>query len=267
MHDRYRVFINGQGTFDVILKNLKRIKQYSPEYFENNISFNAVISPPYDLDSVINFFYRRKFFDPFRDKVSINFIDAYHTTFFQDFNLENYKKKLNNELSRLLKNYRRALMNGTHEKLTIEKQLFLEDFYTIACRPMVPIEKQYPPIGTCIPGQRRLFVDTGGKFYMCEKVGSNYEIGNVDNGFNYKQIYDFYEMYDRFFKDCKHCWALRLCKKCFNSIRRGADFDVQRKKKMCKNKLKVIEENLITFCEITEKKTDAFKFLEDVTVI
>jgi uncharacterized protein len=267
IHDLYRVSIDDQGTFDVILKNLKWIKLYSPEYFENNISFNAVVAPPYDLDAIVNFFYSRIFFKPLRDKIRTNFVDAYHTSFFRDFNLEKDRMMLGNELNRRLKLYRNALINGTHDKLTIEKQLFLDDFYTIACRPMEPLKNQYPPIGTCIPGQRRIFVDTGGKFFMCEKVGSNYEIGDVDNGFNYQKIYGFYEEYDDFFQDCKYCWALRLCKKCFNSIRKGADFDAQRKKEMCENKLRTIEENLITYCEIIDRKPDAFKVYENVEML
>jgi uncharacterized protein len=265
-HDRYRVFSNGRGTFDVILSNLKRIKRYSSGYFENDISFNVVISPPYDMDAVINFFYKKKFFEPFQDKTRINFVDAYETTFFRDFNLEKDKENLKNELERLLNRYRRALINETHEKLTIEKQLFLEDFHTIACRPKEPLGQKYPPLGSCTPGQRRLFVNTAGEFFMCERVGSNYEIGNVDDGFNYKRIYDFYQRYDNFFKDCKYCWALRLCKKCFNNIRKGPAFDEQRKKKMCSNMLKKIEKNLIIFCEVVEKKPDAFKFLDEITV-
>ena len=264
IHDLYRVFSNGQGTFDAIQKNLKRIKKCNPEYFENNISFNAVVTPPYDFDSIIQFFYRRTFFKPFKDKIRVNFVDAYHTSFFRDFNLERENTLLNTELNRLLNRYKKALIDGSHEKLTIERQLFLDNFYTIAMRPIAPLEKKYPPIGTCIPGQRRLFVDTVGKFFMCEKVGSNYEIGNADKGFNYQVIYDFYLEYDDFFQDCKYCWALRLCKKCFNSIRKGADFDDQRKKEMCKKKLKVIEDNLIIYCEILERKPDAFKVYESI---
>lgn len=265
-HDRYRVFKNGEGTFDVILNTLKRIKRYSPEYFENSISFNAVVSPPYDMDAIIDFFCKRKFFEPFRNKTAVNFVDSYETSFFADFDLEKERENLRGELERLLNRYKRSLVRGTHEQLTIEKQLFLEDFHTIACRPREFLGNSIPPLGSCIPGQRRLFVNTSGNFYMCERVGSNFEIGNVDDGFNCKRICEFYKMYDDFFKDCGHCWALRLCKKCFNSVRRGRDFDVRRKEEMCLKKLKHIEKNLVTFCEIVEEKADAFKFLEGVTV-
>lgn len=265
-NDRYRVFGNGEGTYDIILNNLKRIKRYSPEFFKNNISFNVVVSPPYDMDAIIDFFCKRKFFEPFRYSTSINFVDSYETSFFKDFNLEKERGNLKKELNKLLNRYKRALIKGTHEKLPIEKQLFLEDFHSIACRPKEPLERRFPPPGSCIPGQRRLFVDTSGKFYMCERVGSNYEIGNVDDGLNFRRILDFYRMYDDFFYNCGHCWALRLCKKCFNNIRRGPAFDKQRKIEMCIRKLKHIEKNLITFCEIVEKNPGAFKFLEEVTV-
>ncbi|NIM11502.1 MAG: hypothetical protein GTO45_16400 [Candidatus Aminicenantes bacterium] len=88
----------------------------------------------------------------------------------------------------------------------------------------------------------------------------------MDGGIDYKRIYNFYKEYDRFFSDCKDCWALRLCSKCFDNIRKGERFDEDRKREMCKSFLKKIEENLIIYCEIIESKPDAFKFFENVKI-
>ncbi|NIM11493.1 MAG: radical SAM protein [Candidatus Aminicenantes bacterium] len=266
IHNRFRVFRNGKGTFDAIMKNLERIQQYSRDYFLNLISFNTVITPPYDFDAVIDFFFASEFLSPLKHKVRINFVDAYETSFFRDFQLEGEKKNLRKEFTKLRNRYKEALINGTHEELTVENSLFLQDFYAIVRRPLETLPRQYPPKGSCIPGQRRLFVNTQGKFYMCEKVGSNYEIGNVDGGIDYKRIYNFYREYDRFFSDCKDCWALRLCTKCFNNIRQGERFDEVRKKELCKSMLRNIEENFVIYCEIMESKPDAFKFFENVKI-
>jgi len=127
-------------------------------------------------------------------------------------------------------------------------------------------EMFYPPRGSCFPGTRRLLVDVTGRFFMCEKVGSNYPIGDVEKGFYYGEILNFYESYDRFFQECADCWALRLCTKCFNSIRKGAEFDLERKKMFCRKQIKRIEENLISYCKILEQNPSAFKFYENAKV-
>lgn len=101
---------------------------------------------------------------------------------------------------------------------------------------------------------------------MCERVGSNYEIGNINEGFEYRRIYVFLEKYAEFFKDCKYCWALRLCMKCFNSIRRGEDFYEKRKESLCKDNLYIIERNLIDYCEIRENNPHAFKPFDNIYV-
>jgi uncharacterized protein len=266
IHNRYRVFRNGKGTFDTIMRNLERIQKYSRDYFLDHISFNAVITPPYDFDAIIDFFFGSEFLAPLKHKVRINFVDAHDTSFSQDFKTEGEKKNLRKEFNKLRARYKEALIHGTREKLTVENTLFLHDFYAIVRRPLEPLPRQYPPKGACIPGQRRLFVDTEGKFFMCEKVGSNYEIGNLTDGLNYQRIFDFYVKYDQFFSGCKDCWALRLCSKCFDNIRKGEEFDERRKGEMCESLIRKFEENLITYCEIIENNPDAFKFFEQVTM-
>jgi uncharacterized protein len=266
VHDRYRFFSNGQGAFDSILKNLERIQRINPSYFESCISFNVVAAPPYDFELLIDFFHGQPFFEPFAEKIRLNFVDAFETTFFNDFCLEADKEKNSKELSKLRERHEHALINGTYDELTLEKRLFLEDFHTIACRRIERMGNRYPPIGSCFPGQRRLMVDAQGNFFMCEKVGQYFEIGNIYNGFNYSKIYDFIMQYDKFFEGCGDCWAVRLCKKCFNSVRKGERFDIRRKEALCKTMQTRIEKNLIAFCGIVEKNPDAFKVFDGITV-
>ncbi|MFQ6119305.1 MAG: radical SAM protein [Methanosarcinales archaeon] len=267
IHDRYRVFRNGKGTFDIIIKNIERIKKYNCNYFKNNISFNVVMSPPYNIKDILSFFYRNRLFEEIGDKFQFNSVDPYETTFFKDFNLEIYLRNFYKEVNKLRKNYKNSLIAGNYKDLTIEKKLFDENFYQIEYRPMEFLGKLYAPQGACIPGQRRLFIDINGRFFICERVGRNFEIGDVYNGFDYRKIYDFYERYKDFFKSCKYCWALRLCLKCFNNIRRGENFDERRRNQMCKIKLNSIKKDLITYCEIREKNPNAFKSFKYIKVM
>jgi uncharacterized protein len=265
-NDRYRVFADGEGTFSVIYESLKKIKAISPEYFSKHIMFNAVISPPFDFDSIIDFFYHNEFLKDFKDKVKINFVDSYGTTFFQDFKLEKDVAELPRQLNRLRDRYKEALIEGSHEDLTIEREMFLGDFHRIATRRMEPLGEWQIPLGMCVPGGRRLFVDTMGDFYMCEKVGANYKIGNVEDGIDFESIQRFYRQYDKYFASCSDCWAVRLCTKCFNDIRTGSEFDENRMDSLCKRKISRIEDNLAVFSQIIKQNPDAFNIFKNVTL-
>lgn len=264
IHDRYRVFANGRKTFANIMKNLSYIYNSYTDYFRNHILVNAILAPPYDFKRIIDFFYVESIFKDICEKVRFNFVDDYGTSFFKDYDLEICEQEKYNEIAKLEVQYIDSLIEGNYYDLTIEKQFFDRSFYNIDNREMTSLGKTFPPLGTCLPGKRRLFVNTEGKFFMCEKVNSNYEIGNVYAGFNHNQILTFFLKFGEFFKDCNSCWALRFCSKCFNNIQKGEEFDELRRHKLCKYSMYSIENDLITYCEIREKNIDAFKVLENV---
>lgn len=267
IHDRYRVFRNGKGSYDVILKNVNKIKSFSEEYFSNNISFIPILAPPYSFDVIDDYFYKNPLFQKFSDRIQINFVDPYGTSFFRDFNLEKEEVYSNEERAELFEKYKNALIQGTCNELAIERKLFDRDFFDIYTRKMTRLPDLYPPRGTCFPGKRRLFVNTEGNFYICEKVGRNYSIGNVVKGFDYERIYQFHREYEKFFSDCKNCWALRLCTKCYDNVRKGDELDNERKKEMCAKKLKKIENTLIAYCNVLEKNKSAFKPFDKIKVL
>jgi len=262
INDRYRVFVNKKPTFDRIFKNMAFIKEKHPDYFSRKISLIAVLAPPIEIEAISRFFYKNDFFYELLERLTVGLVDPKGTTFFKDYRLEDEKKEVNNIFDRLLTQYKESLIKGTYDELTIEKDLFLKRFYDIASRKIYPLGKVFPPKGGCFPGRRKLFVDTAGRFFMCEKVSGNFEIGNVDKGFDYEKIYRFYREYDKFFGDCKYCWALRLCSKCFNSIRKGERIDFKRKQEFCSSMKENLESDLITYCEVIEKNPEAFKVFE-----
>jgi len=115
-----------------------------------------------------------------------------------------------------------------------------------------------------MPGLRRLFVDTDGFFYMYEKVSNHYPIGHVETGFDFGRIFKFFSDYETFFRGCRYCWGARLCKKCFNDIRKGDNFDEEKRNHFCSYELRNIEECLISYCKVKEKNPEGFKFIDEV---
>lgn len=264
IHNRYRRLVNQKGTFSCIMRNLNYIKNYHPNYYRRHISVAALAAPPCDFNALIRFFHHHPLLAPLKDKLAVNFINPSDTTFFSDHNLEAEQEKQKMKIKKLKNRYTRALISGRHHFLTIEKQLFFNRFYRIALRDNEKLGPLHPVLGGCIPGQRRLFVNTGGEFFMCERVGSHYSIGDIHNGFDYKAVFKFLTDYDHFFRECSGCWALRLCNKCFNDIRRGSEFDDKKKEHFCREQLQSVENDLIIFAEILEKNKNAFSIFDDV---
>ena len=51
-HDKNRKFINGQGSFTTIMKNIKDLRERYPKYVKERIKFNTVISPKVNMACV-----------------------------------------------------------------------------------------------------------------------------------------------------------------------------------------------------------------------
>ncbi|WP_242855675.1 radical SAM protein [Ruminiclostridium josui] len=54
-HDANRKFVNGEGSFDTIINNIKEISKYNKDFI-NNIRFNTVLNPKSDYGAVRNYF-------------------------------------------------------------------------------------------------------------------------------------------------------------------------------------------------------------------
>jgi len=264
-HDRYRIHKNGKGSHEKIIQNIKKIKKYSSTFFEDNVGFTPVLSPPYDFEAITKFF-SGDFFNvnakKNENKIIYSFVDTHETSFFKDFKLAEFENSKYRLMAELRHKYLNSLVNNCYNDLTIEKRLFNKEFLRIDQRPTDIIGDNYPPQGTCIPGQRKLFVDVDGRLFMCERVDRNVIIGSVDKGLCYEKIYNFLTKYEKFFEDCKDCWAQRLCMKCYNSIKGGELLSIERKEQLCRNSLISIERDMIDYCETRERNIDAFKPFE-----
>lgn len=53
-HDKNRKFRDGRGSFDLILKNLSKIREKNDWFYGNNIFFNTVVDPKVSIDSMQN---------------------------------------------------------------------------------------------------------------------------------------------------------------------------------------------------------------------
>lgn len=123
--------------------------------------------------------------------------------------------------------------------------------------------------GCCLPGQRRIYVATDGKFYPCEKVGNTYPIGNVDDGFDMEGIHQKYieDYVDESNKVCKNCWAINMCGLCYVNCYddKGANFDFRHDS--CVSERQFIENNLSYYHELLEKDSESLEYLNEMEML
>lgn len=267
IHDKNRVMTNGEGSYDRIVKNLSRIKDLAPGYFLKNIFFSPVLTPPYDLDAINTFFYKSEFFNNYKHPLNMASVFLFASTFLDKADFPAARQRFQQNQNRMLEFYKDALISGKHDGLIFERKWFKGIINSVHFRKKFQIEDCISVVGQCTPGIRRLFVSADGKFYICEKAGEYYSIGDVDTGLDLEKIFAFFEECDEFFRDCGNCWAVRLCERCFADVNCEDRFDEERKSDFCKSNLSYLETIMGVYCEILEKNPNAFDLFKPEEIL
>lgn len=202
LHDRYRITVDKNSTYDIIINNLKNIYYHHTEFFCNNFIFMPVYAPPKNDVLLFGFF----------EKCPINFMlgGLYVTPYFRTI-IETQRDS--NEIlltsEQKLQYAKFAQMNTD----SLHKYKFLFGDNKSNC-----IERAFPA-GNCIPACKKVFCNANGDYFLCEKVSETKEncIGNVIDGIDVSRVYEQYNRmivkYEQL--ECNSCWAIHFCSVCF----------------------------------------------------
>ena len=220
-HDANRRFANAKGSFDVILENIRKIKEAYPEY-EKNIVILTTINPHNHLQCVLEFFDADETLNDnhiiFSNLVENNLREEvmYDREFYRVRNYE-YIKMLFSLAGKLDKKHVSRLMQSSR------------GYFNTMKNRLHSHEALAPPVhhgGPCLPGVQRLFVDVNGALYPCERVSEDlefYKIGTLDTGFNLEKMQKILNIGKITEEECKTCWNLRNCSLCSSRI----EFDTE----------------------------------------
>ncbi len=268
IHDRYRRYKTGLGSFSKIMKNLEFFNKRYSEYFRSEkISFSVVLAPPIKTNLIFDYFATNELLKNHR--CVITYPSLRDTTFFERFNMHKIREEFVDELKNLLKNYVELHVQNYTEspKLKLLRNLFDDKIIRIHRRQKGFLDECIYPNAICIPGKRRLFVSTSGKFFICEKMDESIQIGDVNRGFYYKKIKNLIEQYIELSEDlCRNCWAVRLCGECWLSAKKGKRLDKERKAINCEEVRKATALYLKIYCEIMERNTKALDYMDQMVI-
>lgn len=254
IHDRNRVFKNGKGTHETIMKNIEMIKSINREYFKNKVNFSVVLSPEYDVNRVIDFF-RKEAPDQELSNV-FSMVEKFDTNYFDSFNMDEENKKFLKQTNEVLCEFIEKKIKGVEDPVLFN--YVRDDFANIHNRKLFSLPETTYPNGCCTPGVKRIFVDTKGKFHTCEKGNLKHSIGDVNNGFDIKKIFNLIELYAESSDHCNYCWAIRFCNACFLSAIKNDKFSKHRKEKNCQAVRNRVLNRLQTYICLNESNPKIF---------
>ncbi len=215
-HDANRRFVNGKGSFDTIIENIKAIRKNYPEYFDL-VSIMTTINPHIDLSCVLEYFSAD---DIFADKqIVFNNMNPINSTETLSYD-EKYYLVRNFEYMKMLLSLVGKVSKESVSKLVVQS-VFAVARLKNSLRTGSILASETHHGGPCLPGAQRLFVRFDGKFYPCERVNEEYDffnIGNLDDGLDFKKIDRILNIGKCSEDACKTCWALNQCSMCSSQL-------------------------------------------------
>jgi uncharacterized protein len=212
VHDLSRKFPNGNGSYDVIMEKIKTLQEKYDDVLDK-IMVNAVINPDVDDNSAEAYFksgdllpfymYTSSFINELYSEHKINYNAALMLSYRHEI-----CKALLNALGKLNEEYISPLLINSIGEYKAEYKRFMKI-------PKLPTICH--PGGPCVAGSMRLFVNTDGKLFPCERVSENSKlmnIGDLDNGFDYEKVKVIMNPAKGVAEHCKKCWAIMHCGMC-----------------------------------------------------
>ena len=256
LHDMNRVYADGRGSFDDIMRKMEYIKERYPEFFEK-ISFLSTIAPGVDFSCVNDFFEAETVISD--SAISTNTVNSYSAK----------KDVVYDELYYSTATYQqmKALMAalGLYSEKKVSK-LFRAGLsqaeLLYQSMPKTRISDTAHPGGPCIPGAMRLFVSTDGTLYPCERVSEGSEvmkIGHVDTGFDLAKIENLLNVGRLTEEECKTCWNFFSCNLCCAAADGGAKLSRDERLRNCVSAMAGTLNQLRTICLLLENGYD-FEF-------
>jgi hypothetical protein len=268
IQNKCRVYADGRETFIDAIRGLKLITEKMRDNDTSSIMINAVYTPPYSMEgihSIMEFFDSLDFL-PENIGVQITYPTSGSYEVKNDYEIKDERDK--NPLWEWIK-------EATKEKsLTTEKN---RKYATSMFNALTRIHNRflvdepvdyYPFHSCCIPGVRRLYINSEGNFYVCEKIGDSPSIGDVRNGINIKNVKDYYiDGYNKnMINTCKNCWAIRLCHSCYvdrydtKGFRQGFSFN------SCDNEREAVKNELILYHSLLENNPEKIEEISKIEI-
>lgn len=246
-HDRLRITVSGEGSFNKIISNLSMIKSLYPDYYKERVSLLSVYDISTDIEKVEKYFEINEKTGKLPRILFANIVSPNNTNYYNQFS-ENEKEVFLERMARLLKKFQNL------KSLDLPTSSYLDGivgmkFHSILIRRREDDNKDAIPLGgACIPGQK-LYIGVDGSIDMCERVNGKNPLGNIYTGLDERVIMEIINEYQKkvLFK-CNACPVQKLCNLCYMHFETDSGFESN--SKMCARTIEDLKENLSLYTTI-----------------
>jgi uncharacterized protein len=239
VHDQYRKYENGNGSFNDAIRGLKHLAEaYGEDKLISVISLNMVFAPPYTAEKLkkIQAFFENLDWLPAKVTKSISYPNDGSIS-------EEFCEIPKTENAQVFRS-ENPLLDWIEDELADGSgwdELFTNSFLTEA---LLPIHKRsitseamqsYGFNGCCVPGKTRLYIGASGRFTICSMMGVSPAIGDINGGLDRQSIKDLYldDYEEKSIEDCNKCWAFKICKICYAGTYSNFSHDMDKKRAKC----------------------------------
>jgi uncharacterized protein len=219
----YRVDKKGNSSFKKVLKNIDNIYKQYPEFFENNINFNAVLHNKNSVEGIYSFIKNRFGKIPNISELNTSGIKPS----MQELFLRTYKNQ--NISLHQSENYSEIEQEMFIKSNIVEGLgVFLHNYSGFVYRDYnellyCKLNKKTIPTGTCFPFSKKMFVTVSGKIMPCERIGFEHALGEITNNqvkLDFSFIAEKYNtLYNKINKQCSKCFNQKGCMQCMFNLK------------------------------------------------
>jgi uncharacterized protein len=227
VNDQNRIYPNGNGSYESVIKNLNFLKKEYPSYFKNYVNSHSVISTISDFNKIDDFF---------SNQLSDFAFSKY--TIAENYNPHFYKQK---EITKLqvkenLKKWGIEKLETIKDKSELKKSMLLINLILTIIKGIDNAKpynnEQLLSFKGCVPGHK-IFVNVQGSLSICDK-GETINIGDVFNGLDYDYINKLMsEWVDIIRNKCLTCWMSGICNVCYLHAWDGKSLSKSKLQKYC----------------------------------
>jgi len=221
-NNSYRVNHAGENSFDRVILNIKLLQKTFPEFFDENVRFNAVLHNRNSVSEAYNF-------------IKQEFGKVPKISELNNMGIREDKKE---EFLELYQNKQESLSHSVDHEI-ISSDLFFDSpeihFLSIFLHQYSGnVFKTYnnllyssdiierTPTGTCFPFSKKVFVTVNGKILPCERIGHQFALGQLTRNsveLDFESIADRYnKWYKTIGKQCSKCYNIHSCMQCIFNI-------------------------------------------------
>lgn len=237
MHDKNRLMIDGSGSYDRIMHNIKLFYDNYPDLYYEKVHFISTVNSIRDLIKLNTFWMDHELLKHNRPR----HISSIIPNFSKGETIKSDEKSFVAFYEAAINSY----FNGEENILTDE----LNRFINIIKHRHLSITAPTQEFITCMHKPYSAFITSEGNIYVCERMIADNHIGTLDAGIEPNKCKDLNMRFTaRKNAHCSSCWAKRLCRICAMNLNNTEEQFIQ----YCESERMQLKLALQYYCEILE---------------